>query len=100
MVDLLLNIAKLPNVPTAAVAAVKSAAYILSDIKLDGGGSLVTSTVEKRLELLVEHAAKKASNSIMVATEAALDEIRAVSAALSASLAQIKATATSYSDTL
>jgi len=100
MVDLLLNIAGLPNVPIIAVTAVKSAAYILLDIKLDRGGSSVTGTVEKSLELLVEDVAKRASDSIMVAMEAALDEFRLTSAALLASSVQIKSTATSYSETL
>jgi len=48
----------------------------------------------------VEDVAKMTSDSIMAAMEAALDKIRVASAALLASSAQIKATVTSYSDTL
>jgi len=48
--DLLLNRVGLPYVPIAAVTAVKLATYILSDIKLDRGGSSVTGSVEKSLE--------------------------------------------------
>ena len=61
---------------------------------------MITGAVEKSLESLVENAAKRASDSIMAAMEAALDKIRVASAALLASSAQIKATVTSYSDTL
>ncbi len=100
MAGLLFRLAGHPDMPAAAVSAIKSAAYILAEVSTDDRGMTVTDTVENEIKLLVEGAAKKASDSITEATKAALEEIKAASAALTVSSAQIKATATSYSDAL
>src|SRR6266481_6437395 len=100
MAGLLFCLAGHLDMPTAAVSAIKSVAYVLVEASMDDRGMTVTDTVENKIKSLVEGAAKKASNSITEAMKAALEEIKAALVALTASSAQIKATATSYSDAL
>src|SRR6266481_1637942 len=100
MVGLLFHLGGHLDMLTAAVSAIKSAAYVLAEASMDDRGLTVTDTVENEIKSLVEGVAKKASDSITEAMKAALEEIKVASAALTVSSAQIKATATSYSDAL
>ena len=64
MVGLLFRLVGHPDMLTAAVSAIKLAAYVLAEASADDRGLTVTNTVENEIKSLVEGTAKKASDSI------------------------------------